>query len=46
VAGRFWPAAGPARPEISVERDFAQMMGWKLGDRVEFDVAGQSSARR
>lgn len=42
VAGRFWPPAGPARPEISVERDFAQMMGWKLGDRVEFDVAGQS----
>jgi len=42
VAGRFWPAAGPARPEISVERDFAQMMGWKLGDRVEFDVAGQN----
>jgi putative ABC transport system permease protein len=44
VAGRFWPPQGPARPEISVEQDFARMMNWKLGDRVEFDVAGQPFA--
>jgi len=44
VAGSFWPPQGPARPEVSVEQDFAQMMGWKLGDRVEFDVAGQPFA--
>jgi len=44
VAGKFWPPQGPARPEISVERDFANMMGWKLGDRIEFDVAGQTFA--
>ncbi|MEO8161710.1 MAG: FtsX-like permease family protein, partial [Arenimonas sp.] len=35
---------GPARPEVSVEQDFAKMLGWKLGDRVEFDVAGQPFA--
>ena len=41
VAGRFWPPQGPTQPEISVEQDFAAMLGWKLGDRVEFDIAGQ-----
>jgi putative ABC transport system permease protein len=46
VAGKFWPPAGPGQPEISVEQDFAAMMGWKLGDRVEFDVAGQPFAAK
>jgi len=46
VAGKFWPSSGPAQPEISVEQDFAVMMGWKLGDRVEFDVAGQPFAAK
>ncbi len=41
VAGRFWPPAGPPQPEISVEEEFATTLGWKLGDRVEFDIAGQ-----
>jgi putative ABC transport system permease protein len=40
VAGKIWPAAGAATPELSVEQDFAQLLGWKLGDRVEFDIAG------
>jgi putative ABC transport system permease protein len=44
VAGKFWGPQGPKQPEVSVEQDFAQMMGWKLGDKVEFDVAGQSFA--
>jgi putative ABC transport system permease protein len=44
VAGRIWPAQGVAKPELSVEQDFAQMLGWKLGDRIEFDIAGQPFA--
>lgn len=40
VAGRFWGAARPARPELSVEVEFAETLGWKLGDRVAFDIAG------
>jgi putative ABC transport system permease protein len=44
VAGRIWPAQGAPKTEFSVEQDFAQMLGWKLGDRVEFDVAGQPLA--
>ena len=41
VAGRPWSAEGTAQPEISVEDGFAQMLGWKLGDRVTFDIAGE-----
>ena len=40
VAGRFWHGR-PAHPELSVEEDFARTLGWKLGDRIGFDIAGQ-----
>nr|WP_153869629.1 MULTISPECIES: FtsX-like permease family protein [Myxococcaceae] len=39
--GRFWDRKPPARPEVSVEERFAKSLGWKLGDRVAFDIAGQ-----
>jgi putative ABC transport system permease protein len=41
VDGEFWPADGPDAPEISVEQGIATALGWKLGDRVAFDIAGQ-----
>ena len=41
VAGEFWGATPPASPELSIEEDFAESLGWKLGDTVGFDVAGQ-----
>ncbi len=41
TAGRFW-AGTPARPELSVEEDFAADLGWEIGDRIGFDVAGQT----
>ncbi|WP_242112614.1 ABC transporter permease [Luteimonas aquatica] len=42
VAGRFWSAERrPATPELSVEERFAQSLGWRLGDRIVFDIAGQ-----
>jgi putative ABC transport system permease protein len=44
VAGRIWPPSGASTPELSVEQDFAATLGWKLGDRVEFDIAGQPFA--
>jgi putative ABC transport system permease protein len=46
VAGTFWPTAGPARPEVSVEKEFAQTLGWKLGDRIGFDIGGERMAGR
>jgi putative ABC transport system permease protein len=46
VAGTFWTAAKPAQPELSVEQRFAESLGWKLGDRIAFDIAGQRFAGR
>ena len=41
TSGKIWPASGSARPEVSVEQEFAQTLGWKVGDRLAFDIAGQ-----
>ncbi len=41
IAGKFWPAAGTVKPELSVEQGMAETLGWKLGDRIAFDIAGQ-----
>ena len=40
VAGRFWTAP-PKTPQLSVEEEFARTLGWKVGDRIGFDIAGQ-----
>jgi putative ABC transport system permease protein len=39
VEGR--PFAADGGSEISVEVDFARELGWKIGDRVRFDIAGR-----
>lgn len=41
TAGAFWTGRTPASPELSVEEEFAEDLGWKLGDQVAFDIAGQ-----
>ena len=41
TSGKFWSANKLAAPEISVEEEFAESLGWKLGDRIAFDIAGQ-----
>ncbi|PIV33325.1 MAG: permease [Lysobacterales bacterium CG02_land_8_20_14_3_00_62_12] len=41
VAGQWWPETGPTRDEISVEQGLAAALGWRLGDRVAFAIAGQ-----
>ncbi|MEO8364809.1 MAG: FtsX-like permease family protein [Pseudoxanthomonas sp.] len=41
TAGKFWSGRTPMAPELSVEERFAGQLGWKLGDRVAFDIAGQ-----
>ena len=40
TAGRFWSGT-PATPEFSVEENFATQLGWRVGDRITFDIAGQ-----
>ena len=42
TAGEFWNGRTPATPELSVEERFAEQLGWKIGDRVAFDIAGQA----
>lgn len=42
TAGSFWGEQPLAEPQVSVEEGFAQSLNWKLGDTVEFDIAGQS----
>jgi putative ABC transport system permease protein len=41
VAGTFWKAGAKVPPQLSVDRRFAESLGWKLGDRIAFDIAGQ-----
>jgi putative ABC transport system permease protein len=42
TAGRYWDAGdAPANTEFSVEERFAESLGWKIGDRIGFDIAGQ-----
>lgn len=41
TAGTFWGETAPPMPEISVEENFAEDLGWQLGDRITFDIAGQ-----
>ncbi|HET9451022.1 MAG TPA: FtsX-like permease family protein, partial [Aggregicoccus sp.] len=46
TAGTFWGKAKTAGPEVSVEEEFAASMGWKVGDTLAFDIAGQRFAAR
>src|SRR5690606_11086461 len=39
--GRFWEAGGAEGVELAVEEGFAEALGWALGDRVAFDIAGR-----
>ncbi len=41
VAGTFWPSGARVAPQLSVEERFADSLGWKIGDRIAFDIAGQ-----
>jgi putative ABC transport system permease protein len=41
VAGKMWAADAHGLQEVSVEAGLAESLGWKLGDRVAFDIAGQ-----
>ncbi|MGO4551788.1 ABC transporter permease [Lysobacter sp. 2RAF19] len=45
-AGTFWGDRVPKSPELSVEQNFADSLGWRLGDHVTFDIAGQPFSAR
>jgi len=41
TAGAFWPGQTDTA-ELSVEQEFAKGLGWKVGDLITFDIAGQA----
>ncbi len=42
VAGRWWTERDAGRPLVSVATDFQEELGLRLGDRLTFDVAGET----
>lgn len=40
VSGRWWTAEEHGKPYISLEEDLAKTLGIKLGDQLQFDIAG------
>lgn len=45
TAGTFWTGV-PDAPELSVEEEFAETLGWSIGDEVSFDIAGSRFSGR
>jgi len=41
VAGRWWEDGDGGGPRVSVEQEYAERLGLKLGDSVSYDVAGE-----
>jgi putative ABC transport system permease protein len=40
VSGRWWTPEEHGKPYISLEEDLAKTLGIKLGDQLQFDIAG------
>ncbi len=47
IAGKWWnESARDSAPRVSVEKDYAETLGLKLGDEVTYDVAGEPVTAR
>ncbi|MHB8812532.1 MAG: ABC transporter permease [Steroidobacteraceae bacterium] len=46
VAGRWWTPADDGQPLVSVSTEFEQWLGLRLGDRLTFDIAGETFSVR
>jgi putative ABC transport system permease protein len=46
VAGRWWSEGDEGGARVSVEREYAELLGLKLGDEVTYDVAGEPVSAR
>jgi len=42
VAGRWWTPADEGQPLVSISTEFEQWLGLRLGDRLTFDIAGET----
>ena len=45
-AGQWWPSAPTGEPQVSVEIEYAERLGLKLGDTLTYDVAGEAVSGR
>jgi putative ABC transport system permease protein len=41
VAGRWWQRGERSGPQVSVESEYAELLGLKLGDTLTYDIAGE-----
>jgi putative ABC transport system permease protein len=46
VAGRWWTPADDGQPLVSISTEFEQWLGLALGDRLTFDIAGETFTAR
>ncbi len=46
VAGRWWTAAEHGQPLVSISDEYQQGLGLKIGDRMTFDIAGETIEAR
>lgn len=46
VAGRWWSEGDGGGPRVSVETDYAERLGLRLGDTLTYDVAGEEVSAR
>ena len=44
IAGEWWRDGDGGGPRVSVEREFAESLGLKIGDRLSYDAAGEPIA--
>ena len=42
VAGRWWTQGDDGQPLVSISTEFEQWLGLRLGDRLTFDIAGET----
>ncbi|HVS78450.1 MAG TPA: FtsX-like permease family protein, partial [Steroidobacteraceae bacterium] len=42
VAGRWWTPSDEGRPLVSISTEFEKWLGLRLGDRLTFDIAGET----
>jgi putative ABC transport system permease protein len=42
LAGRWWSAADAGQPLVSLASEFQEAIGVKVGDRLTFDIAGET----
>lgn len=46
VAGRWWTPADYGRPLVSISTEFQRWLGLRLGDRLTFDIGGETITAR